>query len=114
MKQKISLEDLPNLVVDLSMKVELLLEEISNLKNNEEATPIWLDIDALSNYLKLSKQTIYQYCSARKLPYHKIGGVKGKYTIFLKSEIDQWLLGSNIKSEAEITNEALQYTKHEK
>lgn len=115
MNKKISLEDLPNLVVDLSMKVDKLLEEISKININEEATPVWLDLGGLCEYLpqKPARQTVYEWCSQRKIPFHKVGGDHGKYTIFLRSEIDEWLLSSSIKNESTIEEEAFRYIKNE-
>lgn len=116
MNQKISLEELPNLVVDLASKVDKLLEQISKLQNNEEATPVWFDINALCNYLpqKPAKQTVYEWCANRKIPFHKTGGIKGKHTVFLKSEIDQWLMNADIKTRAKIENEVVNFLKNEK
>ena len=115
MKQKISLEELPNLVVDLASKVDKLQEQISKLQNNEEATPVWFDINTLCNYLpqKPAKQTVYEWCANRKIPYHKSGGIKGKHTLFLKREIDEWLMNANIKSEEIIEDEVNIYLKNE-
>ena len=111
-----NLEDLPNLVVDLSLKVDRLLEQISKLTNREEDKSIWFDIDGLCNYLpqKPAKQTVYEWCSSRKIPYHKAGGIKDKHTLFLKSEIDQWLMNADIKYEATIENEVINYMKNGK
>lgn len=116
MNQKISLEELPNLVVDLASKVDKLLEQISKLQNNEEATPVWFDINALCNYLpqKPAKQTVYEWCANRKIPFHKTGGIKGKHTVFLKSEIDQWLMNANIKSLAIIEDDVNIFLENEK
>lgn len=116
MNQKMNLEDLPNLVVDLSLKVDQLLEQISKLSNKEEDQSVWLDIDGLCNYLpqKPAKQTVYEWCSSRKIPFHKAGGIRGKHTLFLKSEIDQWLMDADNKSEATIENEVVKFLTNEK
>lgn len=114
MNRKINLEDLPNLVVDLSLKVDQLIDKITKLSKDEENTPVWFDIGTLCDYLpqRPAKQTVYEWCSKRKIPFHKVGGSKGKHTVFLKSEIDEWLLSSNIKSEAIIADEAIKYIKN--
>lgn len=115
MNRKMNLEDLPNLVVNLSAKVDQLLEQINKLSNKEEDKTVWFDIDGLCNYLpqKPAKQTVYEWCSARKIPFHKAGGIRGKHNVFLKSEIDEWLSKSNIKSEENIVDEAIKFTKNE-
>ena len=46
-----------------------------------------LDVDDLANYLKLRKQTIYNWLNQRKISGMKIGGVWR----FDKTEIDKWL-----------------------
>lgn len=46
-----------------------------------------LDVDDLAKYLKLKKQTIYNWLNQRKISGIKIGGVWR----FDKAEIDKWL-----------------------
>ncbi|MBN1869615.1 MAG: helix-turn-helix domain-containing protein [Candidatus Omnitrophica bacterium] len=46
-----------------------------------------LDVDDLAKYLKLQKQTIYNWLNQRKISGMKIGGVWR----FDKNEIDRWL-----------------------
>ena len=46
-----------------------------------------LDVDDLAKYLKLQKQTIYNWLNQRKISGIKIGGVWR----FDKNEIDKWL-----------------------
>lgn len=46
-----------------------------------------LDVDDLARYLKLQKQTIYNWLHQRKISGIKIGGVWR----FNRKEIDKWL-----------------------
>lgn len=46
-----------------------------------------LDVDDLARYLKLQKQTIYNWLHQRKISGIKIGGVWR----FNRKEIDRWL-----------------------
>ena len=46
-----------------------------------------LDVDDLAHYLKLRKQTIYNWLNQRKISGIKLGGVWR----FDKHEIDKWL-----------------------
>lgn len=46
-----------------------------------------LDVDDLAKYLKLQKQTIYNWLNQKKISGMKIGGVWR----FDKQEIDKWL-----------------------
>ncbi len=55
-----------------------------------------LDVEDLAQYLKLQKQTIYNWLSQRKISGIKIGGVWR----FDRKEIDKWL-----KSQARMVRE---------
>lgn len=46
-----------------------------------------LDVDDLARYLKLQKQTIYNWLHQRKISGIKVGGVWR----FSRKEIDKWL-----------------------
>lgn len=46
-----------------------------------------IDVDELADYLKLKKQTIYNWLSARKISGIKVGGVWR----FDRREIEAWL-----------------------
>ena len=52
-----------------------------------------LDVDDLAKYLKLQKQTIYNWLNQRKISGIKIGGVWR----FDKKEIDKWLKSQSQK-----------------
>ena len=54
-----------------------------------------LDVEDLANYLKLQKQTIYNWLNQRKISGIKIGGVWR----FDKREIDKWLRSQSRKTE---------------
>jgi len=53
-----------------------------------------LDVEDLAKYLKLQKQTIYNWLNQRKISGMKIGGVWR----FDKQEIDKWLKSQARKS----------------
>lgn len=46
-----------------------------------------MDVDELAQYLKLKKQTIYNWLNQRKISGIKIGGVWR----FNKKDVDKWL-----------------------
>jgi excisionase family DNA binding protein len=52
-----------------------------------------LNVDELAQYLKLRKQTIYNWLNQRKISGMKIGGVWR----FDKREIDKWLKSQSRK-----------------
>ena len=62
---------------------------------------IWFNLTQLCEYHpdKPSKQTVYGWISAGKIPYHK----GAKKVSFLKSEIDTWLKANRKKTNAELT-----------
>lgn len=64
----------------------------------------WFDLDDLVTYdpAKRTKSTWYGIVSRNEVPYHK----NGKYLIFLKSEIDEWLRKCRKKSKLELEAEA--------
>ena len=106
------LEDLPHMMVSLMQKVDSLDEKMQRLIQSKEDTPVWYDVQGLREYIPShpSIQTIYGWCSAGIIPYHK-AGTNGKQNIFLKSEIDKWLLARGRKSDAMIAQEAEEYVK---
>ena len=53
-----------------------------------------LDVEDLAKYLKLRKQTIYNWLNQRKISGMKIGGVWR----FDKQEIDKWLRSQSRKA----------------
>lgn len=55
-----------------------------------------LDVDDLAKYLKLKKQTIYNWLNQKKISGMKIGGVWR----FDKQEIDKWLKAKARKAKA--------------
>ena len=53
-----------------------------------------LDVEELAQYLKLQKQTIYNWLNQRKISGIKLGGVWR----FDKREIDKWLKSQSRKT----------------
>lgn len=68
-------------VIALSMKLDSL--ELSNRN--------WLTPIQLADYLGLSVNTVYQYVSKAKIPFHKIP--RSSKLIFSRKEIDHWVEG---------------------
>ena len=60
---------------------------------NQMENITYLDVVQLSNYIHLSKSTIYKMVSNNNIPYLKLG----TRTLFVKVQIDQWVLsGGNM------------------
>lgn len=104
-RNTIKFEDMPKALAYLIEKVEELdrklgsLNDASALKKDE-----WMGIQELCAYLptRPATQTVYGWTSAHLIPFHK----KGKRIMFLKSEIDKWLIGEQLKSIREIEADA--------
>ena len=60
-------------------------------------------IDEVALFLKLSKPTIYGFCSSRKIPYSK----KGKRLYFNKTEINEWIIQDRKKTLVEMQNKPI-------
>jgi excisionase family DNA binding protein len=58
-----------------------------------------IDIDELADYLKLKKQTIYNWLNQRKISGIKVGGVWR----FDRKDIDNWLRSKKRESTTPIT-----------
>lgn len=101
----IKFENMPAAVAFLIKQVAELNRKFDALT---EASPSnateWMDIDQLRAYLpsRPARQTIYGWTSTHQIPFYK----KGKRIMFLKAEIDQWLIGEQLKSLNEITADA--------
>lgn len=91
-------------------KVDSLEAKLDNLSKPAHDESVWFDVKGLHDYLPShpSVQTIYGWCSTGVIPHHKQGD-KGKQNLFLKSEIDQWLLTRGRKADYMIEEEALAY-----
>jgi excisionase family DNA binding protein len=63
----------------------------------------FLTLNQLSEYLVISRNTLYQLTSKSLIPHYKVG----KKLMFKVSEIDEWVLNENnkIKSQEEIESE---------
>jgi excisionase family DNA binding protein len=53
-----------------------------------------LDVDEVANKLKLARQTIYQYVSAKKIPYIKLGA----RVLFDEQAIEVWVEEHSVSS----------------
>ena len=84
---KITFDNLPDAVSELSRKVDLLLSRIQDNKKPDQDK--LFTIEELINYLpeKPARQTVYGWINQRLIPYEKFG----KRLYFKKSIIDEWL-----------------------
>lgn len=54
---------------------------------NLEIRDRWLSVQEISHYLGISKESIYRWIEAKKIPAHKIG----KQWKFKIDEVDKWV-----------------------
>ena len=69
-------------------------------KNHESDAERFMTIDELCDYLpyKPIRATIYKKARLRLIPHAK----QGKNLVFLKSEIDEWLISGKVKTVKEL------------
>lgn len=106
--QEITFEGMPKAMAYLIGKVETL-EKILLEKSEAPTIPQdrWMNLDELVAYLPdhPAKSTVYNWISAKQIPYHK----GGKKLRFLQSEIDAWLQEGKRRSASELRDEANKY-----
>lgn len=54
----------------------------------------WLSVQEIAMYLGISKETIYRWLEAEKIPAHKIG----KQWKFKTSDVDDWIMSGEAKT----------------
>ena len=59
-----------------------------------QESPGWMTVDQTANYLGLSRATIYQYVSDRRIPHFKIP--TSNQVRFDKGQIDQWMINGGV------------------
>lgn len=64
-----------------------------------------LGMKEASEYLKISKATMYSLTISRQIPYYKMG----RRNFFKKEELDEWVSKGKVKTMEEIKNEAQTY-----
>lgn len=99
--------------IDLSKCLSLILSKIDQLSSKlaeiqsfqqQEDKDEWMNMKEVRDFLPShpAEQTIYGWTSTHQIPHHK----KGRRLMFLKSEIEDWLKNSKVKSQAELMAEA--------
>lgn len=112
-EEKITLEQMPQLLVELKGEILGIKEMIAALGGGENSTADQrMDLDAFRAYHpdKPARPTIYEWVGKKAIPVHK----DGKKLRFLRSEIDEWLNGGRAKTQAELDREALEYVQSHK
>lgn len=97
---------------------EVIIEKLNNIENllksyrlqdNSKVLQVGsveiLNLDQATEYLSLSKSTLYKFTSQREIPHFK----KGKKIYFRKKELDDWMTQLRIATKDEIEQEAINY-----
>ncbi|MCF7886520.1 MAG: excisionase family DNA-binding protein [Candidatus Marinimicrobia bacterium] len=75
----------------MSKDILTKLENIETKLNQiEGATPLWLTIDQLSDYINLSKTAIRKMIKQNEIPHQRAGSTNK--LLFNRKKIDLWLL----------------------
>lgn len=100
--EKITFDNLPQAVLELMKKVDRLTDLLTT--DCKQSDNDWMDLQILIDYLpgRPVKSTIYSIVSRRLIPHKK----NGKRLIFLKSEIDSWLMNKNRNTATAISENA--------
>jgi excisionase family DNA binding protein len=51
----------------------------------------WLSVDEISQYLGVTRDTVYKWISGKTMPAHKVG----RKWLFKVLEVDEWVVSSN-------------------
>ncbi len=95
----------------IMLRDDIIILRLRNLENliQENTKCIFTLIEA-SEYLGISKSTLYKLTSQRKIPFHK---PNGKLIYFQKSDLDNWALKNRNKPLNEIEHDSLKdYVDH--
>lgn len=84
---QITFNELPQAIMDLNRKVDLLLSEITGRTLQKDSDKL-MNVEELRSYLpgNPARQTVYDWIFKRKIPYEKYG----KRVYFRKSDINNW------------------------
>lgn len=104
------LESLGSLIDKITTEiVEGIVKELRSYRAPEgkQTEPVkkYLTLEEASNYLGLSKKTLYQFTHKKTIPYYK----PNRNIYFNVEDLDKWITQHRISSEEEVELEALRY-----
>ena len=89
---------------------EILFQKIENLQKQMQSLSLsskeTLTLDEATTYLQVSKSFLYKLTSKNEITHYK---PSGKLIYFQKSDLDNWMLQNESKSERELENEIDNY-----
>jgi excisionase family DNA binding protein len=94
------------LIIDRLDKIEKSIESLKSSNNLlEKENDIFFSIDELSEYLKISKSSIYGFVHRKKIPYYKFS----RSLNFKKTEIDLWINSKKTEIKPDIDQRVYEY-----
>ena len=99
-----------DIIVQRLDSIEKLLNELSKYANNskpQKDTDEIMTVEQLSDYLTIARQTIYEKCSKKEIPYFKAG----KRLYFKKSVINDWINGGRRYTTDELMQQAAEWAR---
>src|SRR6187549_1719192 len=85
--------------------IEALINNLSNPESEGTEIVQVLNFDQASNYLSLSKSTLYKMTSERNIPHFK----RGKRVYFKRNELENWLTEVRVMTRDDIEKQAATY-----
>jgi len=92
------------IIIEKLNRIELLLSNLNSTTEQSSKSNL-LNVSKLSEFLGLSRSTIYKLTMGRRIPYFK----RGKFIYFDEEEIIEWIKLRRVKTIDEIEGEALNY-----
>ena len=99
---------------------EIIEQRLNNIENQlsellkmakapilKEVTEEIMTVEQLSDYLTIARQTIYEKCSKKEIPYFKAG----KRLYFKKSVINDWINSGRRYTTDELMQQAEEWTR---
>ena len=99
---------------------EIIEQRLKNIENQlselvrmakapilKEVTEEIMTVEQLSDYLTITRQTIYEKCSKKEIPYFKAG----KRLYFKKSVINDWINSGRRYTTDELMQQAAEWTR---
>lgn len=81
-------------------------ERIKALENIFLCQKEIFNLDEAAMYIGVSKSNLYKMTASRKIPHYKPAG---RYIYFERSELDKWIREGAVKTEEELSDEAIKY-----
>ncbi|MDO4782118.1 MAG: helix-turn-helix domain-containing protein [Capnocytophaga felis] len=84
----------------------IILEKLEKIEKHIVGLKSIFNVEELREYTGFTKSYIYKLVHTNEIPYSK---PNGKLLFFERAKIDEWLLRNSIKSNDEISKEAINY-----